>query len=285
MQEIRFTQNFYTNIEHLKGLIKNAHFQIDDIVLDIGFGDGVITKELLNYTKKIISYEKDEKYFNKLSELSKQFPQIIINEKDFTTVELPKSPFKVFSNIPFAISSEIINKITNDNSQLLEAYLFVQKETAERYIGKPTNTQIATILNFKYRIEIIEELNHKDFNPIPNIEIVLIRIKQEKENNSNFGLYRDFIVYIFNQMNSSVLDTLKKLFTEKQVKYIREYLLKNNITKPTQISAKYYQEIFTYFLLNGDSYKSKVKGYYDKHISIHKNITKQNRTRNRYSEN
>lgn len=279
MIDIKYSQNLYTNKEKLKEIIKLSEINFSDIVLDIGAGTGIIAEELSRYAKQVIAYELDQKYFKKLEEKFKNNSNVVLKNENFLNVQLPKKTFKIFSNIPFFVTADIINKITDVNSKLEEAFLFVQKESAERFAGEPKNTQIATILSFMYEIKIREKFQKKDFKPMPNVDIVLLNIRRKDFNKKEFHLYRDFITYIFNQMNYSVLDTFKKLFTYKQLKYINQYLNKNRYSKPTDIPLDYYLNIFQEFKLNGKNYINKVNGYYSKHLKQHSNREKVHRTR------
>lgn len=279
MIDIKYSQNLYTNKEKLKEIIKLSEINFSDIVLDIGAGTGIIAEELSRYAKQVIAYELDQKYSRELEEKFNNSSNIILKNENFLNIELPRKEFKIFSNIPFFITTDIINKITDVNSKLEEAFLFVQKESAERFAGEPKNTQIATILSFMYEIKIREKFQKKDFKPMPNVDIVLLNIRRKDFNKKDFQLYRDFITYIFNQMNYSVLDTFKKLFTYKQLKYINQYLNKNRYSKPTDIPLDYYLNIFQEFKLNGKNYINKVNGYYSKHLKQHSNREKVHRTR------
>jgi 23S rRNA (adenine-N6)-dimethyltransferase len=279
MVDIKYSQNSYTNNVNLQKLIKLSGISNNNNVLDIGAGTGIITEELSKYAKQVIAYELDQKYSRELEEKFNNSSNIILKNENFLNIELPRKEFKIFSNIPFFITTDIINKITDVNSKLEEAFLFVQKESAERFAGEPKNTQIATILSFMYEIKIREKFQKKDFKPMPNVDIVLLNIRRKDFNKKDFQLYRDFITYIFNQMNYSVLDTFKKLFTYKQLKYINQYLNKNRYSKPTDIPLDYYLNIFQEFKLNGKNYINKVNGYYSKHLKQHSNREKVHRTR------
>ena len=279
MIDIKYSQNLYRNNTNLQKLVNLSGINHNDIVLDIGAGTGTITEELSKYANKVIAYELDQRYFKKLQEKFNNSSNIILKNENFLNIELPRKEFKIFSNIPFFITADIINKITDVNSKLEEAFLFVQKESAERFVGEPKNTQIATILSFMYEIDIREKFQKKDFKPMPNVDIVLLNIRRKDFNKKDFQLYRDFITYIFNQMNYSVLDTFKKLFTYKQLKYINQYLNKNRYSKPTDIPLDYYLNIFQEFKLNGKNYINKVNGYYSKHLKQHSNREKVHRTR------
>lgn len=279
MVDIIYSQNIYQNQENLERIINSINLCNTDIVIDIGAGNGVITKELIKHSNNVIAYELDSQYFEILKDRFKENEQLVLINDDFLLSSLPAKEFKIFANIPFSLTSEIISKITSPNSKLVEAYLFVQKESAERYIGKPINTQISTILSYLYELDIIEIFDKWDFNPIPNIEIVLLRIKKKEREEKEFLFYRDFVTYVFNQRNSNVIDTFKKLFTNNQLHFIKGYLLKNRFVKPSDIPSKYYLEIFNYFKGNGINYINRVKGYYAKHIEQHVKRERVNRTR------
>jgi len=278
MVDIRYSQNFYTNKEHLREMVRRALLSSDDIVIDIGSGSGIITEELSKYSENVIAFELDVDYFEKLKKNIPD-PKVQLNNEDFLDTEPPDKDFKIFSNIPFASTADIINKITAVNSHLREAYLFVQKEAAERYLGYPVNTQIATILNSRYTITIVEELDSRDFRPTPSVDIVLLKIAKKDKQGKEFEVYRDFITYIFNQTNSSVLDTLKKIFTEKQMPYIKKYLKEKNYSKPSEIPSEYYIEIFQYFKMNGEKYARRVRGSHLKYTQLHSKREKVHRTR------
>jgi hypothetical protein len=63
------------------------------------------------------------------------------------------------------------------------------------------------------------------------------------------------------------------------MKYIKKYLFEKRYDTPSEIPLGYYLEIFQYFKMNGDSYKKKVRGYYQKYTQQHSRREKVNRTR------
>lgn len=279
MVDIKYSQNLYTNGGNLRRIIDAINLNSFDTVIDIGAGKGVITQELVKHCDNVIAYELDSRYFDILEKLFKDNPNVILRKEDFLTSTLPNKKYKVFANIPFSLTSDIINKITDIDSRLVEAFLFVQKESSERYMGIFNNTQIATILSSTYDLCVIENFDRRDFNPIPNVDVVLLRITKKDNPETEVKLYRDFVTYIFNQMNGNVLDTLKKLFTFNQLKYIKKQLKRNGYNIPSDIPSKYYLEIFQYFKTNGLDYRKRVEGYYTKHINQHLGREKINRTR------
>ncbi|MBP6922117.1 hypothetical protein KBB69_02155 [Candidatus Dojkabacteria bacterium] len=279
MVDIKYTQNFYNNTSKISKLVSSIEIKENDIVLDVGAGKGILTNELGKYSKNVIAYELDSEYYEILKHTFHDRKNILLVNEDFTQVHLPKKPFKVFANIPFSLTADIVNKITSDESQLSEAYLFVQKESGDRFVGKPRNTQIANILSYRFNTEIIDTFERGDFKPIPNVDIVLLKIVRKKNIEGEYLLFKDFVTYIFNQMENDVFDTLKKLFTFNQLKYIKEELKKENYTVPSDIPKEYFLKIFQYFKTNGLDYRNRVNGYYKMHIFQHAKREKINKTR------
>lgn len=179
MVDIKYTQNLYKNEENLKRIVESSNLHNNDIVIDIGAGKGVITQELAKHCDNVIAYELDPGYFGILEELFKDNPNVILKNEDFLTSTLQNKEYKVFANIPFSLTSDIINKITGIDSKLVEANLFVQKESSERYMGIFKNTQIAAILSSTYDLCVTEDFDRRDFNPRPNVDVVLLRITKK----------------------------------------------------------------------------------------------------------
>ena len=282
MVDIKYTQNFYSNESKISKLLSSIGIEENDIVIDIGAGKGILTNELAKYSQNVIAYELDPTYFEILKHTFHDRKNILPVNEDFTQVHLPKKPFKVFANIPFSLTADIVNKITNDESQLSEAYLFVQKESAERFIGIPRNTQIATILSYRFEVDIVDNFERRDFKPTPNVDVVLFKIVRRKNIENDYQLFKDFVTYVFNQTEKDVSVSLKKLFTFNQLKYIKEELKQRNYTVPSDIPKEYFLKIFQYFKTNGLDYRNKVNGYYKMHIFQHSKREKINRTRNTF---
>ncbi len=279
MVDIKYTQNFYSNESKISKLLSSIGIEKNDIVLDIGAGKGVLTNELEKHCKNVIAYELDPAYYEILKHTFHDRKNILLVNEDFTQVHLPKKPFKVFANIPFSLTADIVNKVTSDDSQLSQAYLFVQKESAERFVGIPRNTQIATILSSRFEVDIVDNFERRDFKPMPNVDVVLLKIVKRKNIEKEYPLFKDFVTYIFNQREKNVFETFKKLFTFNQLKHIKEELKKENYTVPSDITKEYFLKIFQYFKTNGMDYRNKVNGYYKMHIFQHAKREKINRTR------
>ena len=118
---------------------------------------------------------------------------------------LPNYPYKIFSNIPFNITAEIIKKITLGNNPPQVSYLFIQKEAAAKFMGMPfnkQNSQISVLLYPWFEFSVAYEFDHKDFFPKPAVNIILLEIKKRLKpliETPKKDKYFDFVTYCFNR--------------------------------------------------------------------------------------
>lgn len=181
-----WSQNFFTNRELISKLIRGSSISHTDTVLDIGSGHGLITQELLKITPHVISIEKD--------------PNLIRNPVDFLEYTLPTGPYKVFANIPFSITSDIIHKLLQAQSPPSDCYIIIQSEAADKFTIHMTNTMTALIYYPWWDIQIVYRFNRSDFQPRPRVDSVLLHIKPRTQPLvpiTQKTAFLDFIAYNF----------------------------------------------------------------------------------------
>ena len=96
------SQNFLHNHKFVKFLVRQSSIGEKDLVLEIGPGRGIITNELLQIASQVIAIEKDT------SLVFKSHPRLNLIYGDFLEFTPPTHNYKVFSNIPFSITAEIL---------------------------------------------------------------------------------------------------------------------------------------------------------------------------------
>lgn len=179
------SQNFLINRELVTKLIRSSSISSSDTVLDIGSGTGIITRELLKITPYVIPIEKDPRFTS--------FPQ------DFLTYRLPSLPYKIFANIPFSITGDIIKKILFATNPPLDCYLIIQTAAATKFMTHPTSNTMLAILFYPYfDIHVLHHLHPTNFQPTPKVHICFIRIRpRQLLPLPNQSAYRDFVVHRF----------------------------------------------------------------------------------------
>jgi 23S rRNA (adenine-N6)-dimethyltransferase len=159
---LKYSQNFLKSKNLVVKILELSSIGPQDLVLEIGPGKGIITEELARRAREVVAIEKDKDLFLFLKEKFKNNPKIKILNTDFLKFQLPKFPYKIFSNIPFFITGEIIKK--NHLCKiwrkkfLEEAYLIVQKEAAKKFVGQPyakRNQMVSLFLKPWFELRVI----------------------------------------------------------------------------------------------------------------------------------
>lgn len=246
------SQNFLKDPELAKALVEKSSINKEDIVLEIGPGSGIITSELLTMAKKVIAVELDIKYFEQLKEELAENEKLELHNADILTFDLPSFPYKVFSNLPFRFTGEVINKLLRSNNPPLDGYLIIQKEAAEKFIR---NSLVSVLYNPWYEFSILYNFNPNDFIPAPGVNVVLLQIQKRPSpliNNLERTTYLDFVAYVFSQKKPRVF----------------------RISHPTRLKLPQWVGLFNSFGEQKEYLASRVRGaankLFDEQMDLHK---------------
>lgn len=219
------SQNYFHDPQLIESLVQKASIGPQDTVLEIGPGYGIITRVLCKYCRQVVAVEKDARLSEMLKQRCRHLDNLTIQTGDFLHYPLPQAPYKVFSNIPFNLTSNLIAHLTHAHNPPAEAYLVVQKEAARVYTGCPKNTLRSVLLQPWFEMEITHQFQRADFTPRPHVDTVLLHLHKRSQplvTHHESQLYRDFVVYGFTAWNSAVETTLKQIFSYHQLKRIRK---------------------------------------------------------------
>lgn len=175
-------QNFLVDTAALQRIAANAAICEGDIVVEIGPGTGLLTKELLkSKLSRLIAYEVDDRAVAVLRE-EIQDERLEIRELDFLQADLAEisgDKIRIVGNIPYYITSPIIFKLIEEREHLADALLLVQLEVAERLTASPRTKQygIPTVLaNFFGEVRMLFKVKAGSFRPAPKVDSAVIRI-------------------------------------------------------------------------------------------------------------
>jgi len=184
-------QNFLINKNTLERIIKAADLNKDDIVLEVGPGLGILTKELIKQSKKVIAIEKDEQMINVLKQELGDCENLKIIHGDvldeIKNSKLKIQDYKVVANIPYYLTSHLIRTLLESENQPKEIVLLIQKEVAERIcahshrIGQVKMNLLAVSVQFYGIPEIISYVPKENFLPEPKIDSAIIKITNIKK--------------------------------------------------------------------------------------------------------
>lgn len=184
MRNPNLSQHFLRSPKLALILIGHSNLKKRDLVVEIGAGSGVITSALSHRVRQVIAVEPDAVTAKKLREnLEKRgITNVQVVEKDFLEMELPKEPYKVFSNPPFHLSSAIIHKLIEDQNPPEAFYLILQKQFALKLLNTDRHytSQLGLKLIRDYTTRIRLPLKPTDFTPPPAVPTVFFEAKRIK---------------------------------------------------------------------------------------------------------
>jgi 16S rRNA (adenine1518-N6/adenine1519-N6)-dimethyltransferase len=229
-------QHFLTSQKALFDMVKAGQVVSGDLVLEIGPGKGVLTKELLEKGAQVIAIEKDTDLIPLLKErFAKEIDseKLIILNRDILQFDptnyLPlttNSSYKLIANIPYYITGAIIEQFLGAKHQPSTMVLLIQKEVAERIIarnektgnlgGKQSILSIAVSVYGKPRV--VSKVPAGAFFPPPKVDSAIIAI--ENINRSFFeGIdekkFFEVLKFCFGRKRKQLLGSLTEFLEER----------------------------------------------------------------------
>lgn len=171
---------FYMDSERiLDQEVEEAGIEKGDVVLEIGAGVGTLTKKLAEKAKKVYAIENDPEVVQALKEEIKNYDNIEIIPKDALKIDFPEFD-KCVSNIPYSISSEVIEKLSKYGKL---SVISLQKEFAERLVAEPGSRDYSRITiraRFRFLPVMIREVSRDYFFPKPDVDSAIVKLYPRK---------------------------------------------------------------------------------------------------------
>jgi len=181
-------QNFLVDRWALNKIIETADLSKKDLVIEVGPGLGVLTRELCRKAGQLLAIEVDEIMTKILRETCKTCKNLKIIRKNIFNIDIEKElkkakkvRYKVVANIPYNITSAILEFFLDHKYKPNEMIVTVQKEVAERICAKPGEMSILAVSVQLYGApEIIAEVKKDSFFPVPKVESAILKISDIK---------------------------------------------------------------------------------------------------------
>jgi 16S rRNA (adenine1518-N6/adenine1519-N6)-dimethyltransferase len=135
-------QNFLMHARIAERIALVAELNSDSVVFEIGPGTGMLTRELLKLSRKVIALEADKELFERLRDtfaLEIVYGRLELIHGDIRTFDIGTLPkgYALVANIPYYLTGEIFRMFLESGNQPSALTLLVQKEVAERIVARP----------------------------------------------------------------------------------------------------------------------------------------------------
>ncbi len=194
----QYGQNYLLNPEPIEKMVAAADLKKTDTVVEVGPGFGVLTFELADGAKEVVSFEIEKKLQPYWEEQVKTYSNVklewgnVLYQFKETAKDLKK--YKVVANLPYQITSPILKLFLEDVEYQPETMvLLVQKEVAERICSKPGDMSVLAIaVQFFGTPEIVAPVLRHLFWPVPKVDSAIIKISDIRKD--HFTKEKDFLI-------------------------------------------------------------------------------------------
>ena len=186
-------QHFLIDEEVLKLITSAAELTPTDIVMEIGPGLGVLTKELARQAGWVVTIELDSKLaailkqtlaaFNNVTIINEDIlqidPEVLFKEQRQIFSPTIASPFsyKVVANLPYYITSLVLRHFLEASLKPQIMVVMVQKEVAEAIVAEPGQMSILSVsVQFYGQPKIISYVPARCFYPAPEVDSAILRV-------------------------------------------------------------------------------------------------------------
>ncbi|MGW0809800.1 23S ribosomal RNA methyltransferase Erm [Nonomuraea sp. NPDC002799] len=202
------SQNFLVERHAVDLVVKAA--APEGLVLEPGTGEGALTMALAEAGAQVVGYEIDPRLAGLLGSRTRDDPRIDVVRGDFTVARAPREPFAVVGNIPYSITSKIVDWCLRAPA-LTSATLLTQREYARKRAGDYGRWTLVTVESwpwFGWRLG--DTIGRESFRPVPAVDSAILRLQRRPEPLvSGRRSYRELVGLGFSGVGGSVRASLK----------------------------------------------------------------------------
>ena len=182
-------QHFLIDEEVLHLIAATAGLTTSDIVVEVGPGLGVLTRELARQAGKVLAIELDGKLAHLLQDSLAGCGNVTIINKDVLEVEpgallqsavpsaISRPPYKVVANLPYYITAMTLRHFLESPVKPQLIVVMVQKEVAETIAAEPGDMSLLSVsVQFYGKPAIVSKVPASCFYPEPEVDSAILRI-------------------------------------------------------------------------------------------------------------
>lgn len=218
-------QHFLIDNDIMRRIIGVSDLRGNERVIEIGSGIGSLTQYLLEEVKegKVLAIEKDSRFIKILKDLFDDYNNLEILKKDILQVnwqkfieeyELKNEKVKIIANLPYYITTPIIENLLFSPLDISEMVFMMQREVAKRLDASPGNKDygsLSVFIQFHYKTEIKFEVKPESFIPRPAVHSAVIKLTPYDETPykvEDKDFFFDVVRAIFNLRRKNIKNSL-----------------------------------------------------------------------------
>ncbi|THV27254.1 23S ribosomal RNA methyltransferase Erm [Glycomyces paridis] len=207
------SQNFIADPSIARGIVAASGVGPVDLVVEVGPGDGALTRPLLDRARRVVAYEKDRHFAERLRSRLGHHPRFQCRLGDFRDARAPDEPFAVVANAPFAITTDIVRWCLAART-LTAATLVVQREFARKHTGDYGRWSRLTVAHWPtWHFDLGTRIDRAKFRPVPAVDAAVLHLTRRPEPllpEAALEDYRDLVDLGFSGVGGSLSASLRR---------------------------------------------------------------------------
>lgn len=247
----KYSQNFLIDEKTVSDIVDALDVKEDEIVIEVGPGLGALTEEIVSRGYILHAFEIDETLVPHLNKYFEKNLNFTLHPIDFMKEDLKEfkgKKVRVISNLPYNLTTPMIEKIALADFELKSFEFMVQKEVYSRLNAKVNSKEyspLVILLNYLGRIKIVSKVSKDKFFPIPNVDSIVLKLEITKENrNSEYEkkLY-NLLTLCFTQRRKTINNNLLLKYPKEVVNHVLNSIGLDPRTRPEQITLETYLKL------------------------------------------
>ena len=233
-------QNFLKDVNVIHKIVDSANIDKNTLVIEVGPGQGAISRLIVEKAKFTILYEIDPSlkwFLNNILKDSSNF-KLVINDflEEDVKSELSNYDYDklyMVANLPYYITTPIVEKVINEEILPDKIVIMVQKEVASRFAAS-INTRdygaLTVFLNYYYKIYKLFDVSRNCFFPKPNVDsaVICMELKKDRLFVKNMDFFKKFVKDCFRYKRKNLRNNLIGYDLDKVSGVLSEYGLSLN---------------------------------------------------------
>lgn len=181
----KFSQNWLANDELAVALVRSMDVQPGNQFLEIGPGEGRMTRAMLRHGASVAAVEVDERCYAALSRLADEsFGHLTVIQQDileFDPAELRHPEMRFVGNLPYAIASPILRWTAKHHQRVIDAHYMVPADVAERMLapaGGSARGLLSVLVGWFFEGSVVRRLGPGAFRPEPKIDSAFVHLRR-----------------------------------------------------------------------------------------------------------
>jgi 16S rRNA (adenine1518-N6/adenine1519-N6)-dimethyltransferase len=181
---VRLGQNFLADPNLLGAIVREAGVGMDDVVLEVGGGEGALTAELAPLVRAVHVVELDEGLRSALEEVASEHPGVVLHFGDAMKIDLASldpQPDRVVANLPYSIATPLILRTIEKLPGIQRWTVMVQREIADRLRAAPGSRTYggpSVLVQLACKVRLLRSVDRAVFKPRPRVDSALLRLER-----------------------------------------------------------------------------------------------------------